>query len=431
MTRSSVLFVAVSLVAGVGGTAMTLAAAIWVMTLTGSSALAALASFFVFAPTLLGPVLGALVDRAPVRPVLVTTNLVLAALLGTLAAVDEAGDLWHIFAVMLAYGVSYVVVDAAEARLVVAAVPRDSLGALNGLRLGAQEATKLVAPLVGAGLFVVAGGAAVAALAAGCLAIGAILYLLVPVRPDEARAAKPRPDETRPDETRPDETRPDEAHAAEPRADRSPATDRRRVWTDVVAGLRYVRTQPLVGRPVIVASLAMLGSGIATAGLYGVVAEALQRPPAFLGVLSSIQGGAAIVGGLMVGWLMARFGGEAPVALLGAVAFALGCLAQATGWLPAALLGSALIGFGLPWTVVAALTAVQRHTPAAMLGAVTGSATMLVFAPPALGLPLGAAVVSAVDPRVPLVLATVLALGVVVSVARVRPEVSGVRVGGA
>jgi hypothetical protein len=425
MTRSSVLFVAVSLVAGVGGTAMTLAAAIWVMTLTGSSALAALASFFVFAPTLLGPVLGALVDRAPVRPVLVTTNLVLAALLGTLAAVDEAEDLWHIFAVMLAYGVSYVVVDAAEARLVVAAVPRDSLGALNGFRLGAQEATKLVAPLVGAGLFVVAGGAAVAALAAGCLAIGAILYLLVPVRPDEARAAKPRPDETRPDE----------AHAAEPRADRSPATDRRRVWTDIAAGLRYVRTQPLVGRPVIVASLAMLGSGIATAGLYGVVAEALQRPPAFLGVLSSIQGGAATVGGLMVGWLMARFGGEAPVALLGAVAFALGCLAQATGWLPAALLGSALIGFGLPWTVVAALTAVQRHTPAAMLGAVTGSATMLVFAPPALGLPLGAAVVSAVDPRVPLVLATVLALGVVVSVARraarVRPEVSGVRVGGA
>ena len=64
MTRSSVLFVAVSLVAGVGGTAMTLAAAIWVMTLTGSSALAARASFFVFAPTLLGPVLGALVDLA-------------------------------------------------------------------------------------------------------------------------------------------------------------------------------------------------------------------------------------------------------------------------------------------------------------------------------------------------------------------------------
>jgi len=394
MNRGAVLFVCVSLVAGLGGTAMALAAAVWVMTLTGSSALAALASFFVFAPTLLGPVLGALVDRAPVRPVLVTSNLVLAALLVTLVAVDGAEDVWHIFAVMLAYGVNYVVVDAAEARLVVAAVPRDSLGALNGFRLGTQEATKLVAPLVGAGLFVVAGGAAVATLAAGCLAIGAILYLLVPGRPG---------------------------------ADRT--TDRRRVWTDIIAGLAYVRTQPLVWRPVIVASLAMLGSGIATAGLYGVVAELLHRPPAFLGVLSSIQGGAAIVAGLLVGWLMSRFGGEAPVALLGGVLFALGCLAHATGWLPATLVGSALVGLGLPWTVVAALTAVQRHTPAAMLGAVTGSASMLVFAPPALGLPLGAALVSVVDHRVPLLLATILAVGVVVPVARravgLRPDVSG------
>ena len=392
LNRGAVLFVCVSLVAGLGGTAMTLAAAIWVMTLTGSSALAALASFFVFAPTLLGPVLGALVDRAPARQVLVTSNLVLAALLGTLVAVDGADDVWHIFAVMLAYGVNYVVVDAAEARLVVAAVPRDSLGTLNGFRLGTQEATKLVAPLVGAGLFVVAGGAAVAALAAGCLAIGAILYLVVPGE-----------------------------------ADRS--TGRRRMWTDIRAGLAYVRTQPLVWRPVIVASLAMVGSGIATAGLYGVVAELLHRPPAFLGVLSSIQGGAAIVAGLVVGWLMSRFGGEAPVALLAGVVFALGCLAHATGWLPTALVGSALVGLGLTLTVVAALTAVQRHTPPAMLGTVTGSASMLVFAPPALGLPLGAALVSVVDHRVPLVLATMLAVGVVAQVARravrLRPDVSG------
>lgn len=399
MTRGAVLFVCVSLVAGLGGTAMSLAAAIWVMTLTGSSALAALASFFVFAPTLLGPLLGALVDRAPVRPVLLTSNLVLAGLLMTLVAVDDAGDVWHIFAVMLAYGVSYIVVDAAEARLVVATIPRDSLGTLNGFRLGTQEATKLVAPLVGAGLFVVAGGGAVAALAAGCLAIGAILYLLVPTRPEALQAAQ----------------------AAQ-------AGGRRRVWTDIAAGLRYVRSQPLVWRPVIVASVAMVASGVATAGLYGVVDEALQRPPAFLGVLSSIQGGTAIVAGLIVGWLMTRLKGEAPVGLLGAGVFALGCLAHATGWLPATLVGSALVGLGLPWTVVAAMTAVQRHTPPAMLGAVTGSASMLVFAPPALGLPFGAGLVSAVDYHVPLVLAIGLAVGVVVQVARqgvrLRPGVS-------
>ncbi|MBX6751279.1 MAG: MFS transporter [Micromonosporaceae bacterium] len=418
MTRGAVLFVGVSLVAGLGGTAMTLAAAVWVMTLTGSSALAALASFFVFAPSLVGPVLGALVDRAPVRPVLLTSNLVLAALLMTLSAVDEAADVWHIFAVMLAYGVSYVVVDAAEARLVVASVPRDALGTLNGFRLGTQEATKLVAPLVGAGLFVVAGGAAVAALTAGCLTIAAILYLFVPARLEAVPARLEAVQATDPVQ----------ATDAVQAGDAVQTGGRRRVWTDMVAGLRYVRTQPLLWWPVIVASLAMVASGVATAGLYGVVAEALHRPPAFLGVLSSIQGGAAIVAGLLVGWLMSRLKGEAPVALLGAGMFSLGCLAHATGWLPATLVGSALVGLGLPWAVVAALTAVQRHTPAAMMGTVTGSANMLVFAPPALGLPLGAALVSAVDYHVPMVLAIVLAVGVVVQVARravpLRPGLS-------
>jgi MFS family permease len=387
MNRAAVLLVGVSLIAGLGNTAMSLAATIWVMTLTGSSALAALAGFFVFAPTLLGPVLGALVDRAPVRPVLVTTNLTLAGLLATLLAVEDAGDLWHIFAVMLAYGVAYIVVDAAEARLVVAAVPRDALGALGGLRLGAQEATKLVAPLLGAGLFVLAGGAAVALLSAGTLAVSAILYLLIRARPAPA------------------------------------STTDRPMWTDVVAGMRYLRSQPLVWRPVVVATVAMLGSGLGTAALYAVVDEALHRPPAFLGVLSAVQGAGAIVGGLVVGWLMTRLGGETPLAMLGAGVYALGPLAQATGWLPATVVGSACVGLGLPWTVVAAFTAVQRHTSTAILGAVTGSATTLVFAPPAIGIPLGALLVSTVDHRIPLVVSAALTIGTVTYVLRRAPRV--------
>ncbi len=402
MNRGVALLVGVSLVGGLGNTAMSLAAAVWVMELTGSSGLAALAGFFVFAPTLLGPALGALVDRAPVRPLLLTTNLTLAGLLATLLVVDDANDIWQIFAVMLAYGVSYVVVDAAEARLVVAAVPREALGGLGGLRLGAQEATKLIAPLLGAGLFVVAGGPAVALLAAGTLAASAVLYLFVrPLAP--AAAAAP----------------------ADP-----PARQRRRMWTDVVAGGRCLRSQPVVRRPVLVATVAMFASGLGTAGLYAVVAEALHRPAAFLGVLSSVQGGGAVAGGLLVGRLLAWLGGETRLAVLGAMVFGVGPLAQATGWLPATLAGSALVGLGLPWTVVAAFTAVQLHTPPGMMGAVTGSATTLVFAPPALAIPLGALATSTVDFRVPLLVSAfasmaVAAATVAVVTARERPQTRG------
>jgi hypothetical protein len=69
------------------------------------------------------------------------------------------------------------------------------------------------------------------------------------------------------------------------------------------------------------------------------------------------------------------------------------------------LSGSALVGIGLPWTVVAGLTAVQRHTPHEMVGRVAGASTTLVFAPPAVGIPLGALLVTLADYRIPLVVA--------------------------
>jgi MFS family permease len=52
--------------------------------------------------------------------------------------------------------------------------------------------------------------------------------------------------------------------------------------------------------------------------------------------------------------------------------------------------GSVIVGIGLPWTVVAAMTIVQRETPHEMLGRVAASATTLIFAPIAAAIPLGA-----------------------------------------
>jgi hypothetical protein len=89
----------------------------------------------------------------------------MAALLLTLLTVHSGRQLWLVYTVMLGYGLSYVLIDAAEARLVTSALPADALGGLNGARMSAQEATKLLAPLIGAGLFASAGGPAVAAVA--------------------------------------------------------------------------------------------------------------------------------------------------------------------------------------------------------------------------------------------------------------------------
>ena len=177
--RNALLFVGVSLVAGFAGTAMSLAAGLWALDLTGSASLAAVAGACVFLPSLIGPVLGALVDRLPRRPLLIWTSLVLAGLLLLLLTVRSADQLWLLYTVMLGYGVSYVLLDAGEAAILPAALPDEQLGELNGLRMTVQEGTKLIAPLVGAALFTWVGGPAVALLTATLLAVAAALYAAV------------------------------------------------------------------------------------------------------------------------------------------------------------------------------------------------------------------------------------------------------------
>lgn len=124
MRRNAFLFVAVSLLSGLGGSAMALVSGIWILDLTGSTGLAALAGLCVYAPTLAGPWLGGLLDRVPRRPLVIGVNLALAAALLSLLAVRGPGQTWLIYAVSLTYGIGYVLVDAGETALLPAALPR-------------------------------------------------------------------------------------------------------------------------------------------------------------------------------------------------------------------------------------------------------------------------------------------------------------------
>lgn len=366
--RNVALFVGVSLVSGFAGTAMSLVARVWVMTLTGSASLAGLAGLCVYLPTLLGPAFGTVVDRFRRRPLLVWTNVAMACLLLVLLAVRSAGQVWLIYLVMVGYGVAYVLVDAGEAALLPAALPGEALGRVNGVRMSAQEGTKLIAPLAGAGVFAWAGGPTVATLTAVLLLAAAGLYRLV---------------------------RAPEAHLAP-----GPAPSGRRIRD----GVRFLRSHPGASAVVGTASVAMLMSGLGTAPVYSVVHDGLHKPAAFLGVLASVQGGGSIAGGLGAGRLLDRLGGRR-FAATGALLQSIGILAQCTSRLPAAVAGSLIIGIGLPWTIVAAMTTIQRGTPSHLTGRVAATANTLIFGAPALSIPLGAAALVVVDYRVPLAVA--------------------------
>jgi Na+/melibiose symporter-like transporter len=358
MRRNAMLFVAISLLSGFGSTAMALVAGIWILDLTGSSSVAGLTGLSVYAPVLAAPWLGALVDRLPRRPMLIWVNVVLAAALLLLFAVRSRDQVWLIFAVMVARGLSYVFLDAGETALLPAALAPDVLGQVNGWRSSAQEGMKLVAPLAGAALYAWHGETPVVILFAAMPLAVAALYAAV-------RLDRPR---------------------------RSPAITVAAPNSGVRAGLAVLWQRPGLRTPVLVASVAIAMSGFTTAAQYSVVTDRLGLPLVFLGLLASAQGAGSIAGGLGVGRLLTRLG-PVPVAAAGAVLFAVGCLSRCLPWPAALLAGSVLIGVGLPWTLIAGITAVQLGAPDAVLGRVAATSTAVMFGPIALAIPLGSAAV--------------------------------------
>jgi MFS family permease len=363
--RNAALYLAGVVVSGFGTSALWLASGIWVKDLTGSNGLAALCLFAVWAPSLAGPLLGTFADGTRRKPLLIWTNLTLAALLPTLLAVDSAGRVGILFAVLLVYGATGVVQDAAEAALVATAVDKPLLGDFNGLRMTANEGMKLVAPLAGAGVYAAYGGPAVALLDAATFVLATFLYACLRVR-----ESAPAP----------------------------PTTGWRTRTAEGAAFLwRHDRLRPLV----LAGGTTMLLSGLSAATLYAVV-EGLGHSPAYAGPLSVLQGVGSVAVGLASGPLLRRLGEHR----FAAYGITLTGAAMALRVVPddLAALGSALAaGTGLPCVLIAGLTAVQRETPAELLGRTAATANTLMFAPTAIGLAGGAALVELVGHRVLLV----------------------------
>ncbi|MGW2032508.1 MFS transporter [Streptomyces sp. NPDC001356] len=349
-------------VSAFGTSSLWLASGVWVKELTGSDGLAALCLLALWAPTLAGPALGTLADRFRRKPLLITVNLGLAALLPVLFAVDSRGRLWLLFAVLVVYGAAGAVHDAAESALMTAAVGPELLGDVNGLRTTLTEGMKLVAPLTGAGLYAAWGGPAVACLDAVTFLLAAGLCGLLRVR--------------------------------EERPVRSGDGWRKRT----AEGVRHLWGHPVL-RPLLRAGGAtMLLTALSGTTVYAVV-DRLGHSPAYTGVLYAAQGTGSVTAGLLAGPALRRLGGRrfaaAGIALTGAAV-----VARAVPWDPMALATSVACGLGLPCALVAALTAVQRETPGPLLGRATATAGTLLFTPNVLGLALGAGLVELAGPGV-------------------------------
>jgi MFS family permease len=375
--RNAGLYLGGVIVSGFGDSAMSLAAGIWVRTLTGSNALAALVGFCMWLPAFAGPAIGTLADRVRRRTLLVAVNLTLAVVMTAPLAVRSAGEIWLLFAVLTVVGVGAVLADAAETALVAAAVPAESRGDFNGLVMTAIESMKLVAPLAGAGLFTAFGGPAVALVDAVTFVLAALAFRLL-----RMRESAPGP---------------------------------RGSWVaETVAGVRHLWRHPTLRALPLAGGAALVLSGLSSTATYALLDVGLHRLPAVAGVLTSVQGAGSIIGGLSAGALMRR-SSERAFAAAGLAVFAAGVLARVVPCLPVVLGGSLLIGLGLPCPLIAALTVVQREVPDALLGRVAAGANTLMYAPTGLALLLGTAMVAVLDYRVQTAVSGTLALAVAVA----------------
>jgi MFS family permease len=356
----------------IGSNAMALVAGIWVKTLTGSSAEAGLVSACVYAPAILGPLAGLIADRVRRRRWLLALNLMSAAIMLPLLAVETRGEVWIIFAVMTWYGIDQVLVGAAESALFAEMLPSDLRRSLNGWNLGLQETGRLFAPLFGAGFFTLVGGGGVALFDAATFLIAA------------AMISRIRFHETR------------------------PSVSQRHLGTELLAGLNHIRRCAELRRLVIAATVVIGLSGVVLPAQYSLV-QAVGEPPSFLGVLAAGLGLGSIVASLSNARLLRRIG-ETWLAVIGMLDYALGSAMRASGVLPMVILGSVVLGFALPWVYLAVLSFAQRVTPVELQGRTAAAVTLVLFGPQAPLQAVGSLAVDSLSFRLMYVAAVVVAV---------------------
>jgi MFS family permease len=368
--RDARLLLAGQTLSAFGDWALLIVLAVWMKSLTGSSAAAGM-TFFVFgAGALASPLGGLLADRVRRRPLMIVSDCVLGLAVLLLLFVHDRGDAWLIYLVALLYGLVGTVFYPARSALLRLMVPEELLADANGALSATREGLRVVAPLVGAALYAAFGGGGVAILDSATFAGSAFLL-------GRMRVPEPKPE-------------PAEHHFAR----------------EVSAGVRHVWLTLPLRQVVVGVTVALLVLGFEETLIFSVISQ-LGRPPSFFGVLMTAQGAGAVVGGVTAGAVVRRTG-ETRAVGLGLAFFALAILSLTTGVLAIVLAAGAIAGLGLSWAIVGFSTLLQTRTPLAIQGRVSAAADLFLSLAQTASIATGAALSTVVDYRILLVFVAVV-----------------------
>lgn len=368
--RNARIYIVGQIFSSFGDAALWLAMGVWVKTLTGSNAAAGLVIFFYTAPTLLAPFAGHLADRFSRRRLLIATNSFAGLAVLLLLMVRGPGQVWLIDLVMVLYGTSYVVLSATQSALLTVMLPADLLADANAVLRTVQAALRLIGPLTGAGLFVLVGAHVITIVDATTFVIAVVALLCV-------RVAEP------------------------------PAVPRHRpLREELTAGVRYLGRTTALRQLILATAFSTAVFGFSETVVYAIAGIGLHRPPAFVGVLISVQGVGAVVGGLTAAAVTRRLGESRQVGIALLITAA-GSLLEIPPVLVLVIIGMILFGLSLPWVLVGITTLIQRTTPGELQGRVYAAAEAMISTPQTISIAVGAALIGEIGYR-----ALLIAMGV-------------------
>jgi MFS family permease len=381
--RNARIFLFGDAVSTLGDSALWFAMAIWMKELTGSSGLAGLVFFCYIAGNLFSPLAGVVVDRFPRRPLLVVANLLAAVLVSLIVLVHGRSDIWIIYVVIFLYGVIGSAIGAAQSALVPELVPPDLLADANGTQQTLNQGLRLVTPLIGAGLFTIVGGPVIAEIDAATFLVAVVSLLMLRMSPAQDTAAQ--------DTAAPESGIGDTGDGGTP--------SRR---GGMAVGFRFIWGEPVLRTILIALAFTLLTIGFAESIGFSIVTIGLHHSASFVGVLSTVQGVGAILGGLAAAPLLKRT--SEPVLLaMGLASITVSMLVLTVPNIVVVLAAMVFVGFVSPWLNVAAVTAFQRRTPPEMMGRVFGVFGLALTIPQAASIGVGAALITVVDYRVLLI----------------------------
>ncbi|MHB2028536.1 MAG: MFS transporter [Acidimicrobiales bacterium] len=375
-----------------GDTSLFLAMGIWVKELTHSNAAAGLTFFFLVIASLFAPLSGMFVDRLRRRPTLIVVNFASALLVLLLLFVSNRHEVWLIYATMFLYGLCGSLIASAQSAFLTTLLAPSQLGDANGLLRTVREGLRLVAPLVGAGLFVIVGGHWIAVIDSATFVVAGCSLLALHVREEKS------------------------------------ARVRTRLRTEFFGGFAHLRATPALQRMVIALGLALAVVGFAETAIFAVVASELHRSASFIGVIMSLQGVGALVGGPLSSPVMRRVG-ERWLSGIGLTLVVVGSLLFEAGSLSLVLLGAVVFGAALPPLIVGATTLLQLRTPHDLQGRTFSAFDLMTSLPQTISIGLGAAFIGLLGYRgeftliaIVVALATIVLLLPVVGEANFGPD---------